>query len=282
MKKILVVDDDPTTRKLIQGLLEAQGYEVTTASDGFEAVRNINRTRFDLIVVDVWIPKMSGLDLLAGLRSLAKMPRAIVMTSDDTPETLLRAVREQAHRFIKKPIDAKVLLQEVETVLQLPELPPIEVLSGTPNWIELLVPCSVETAARIYDFLSKLETGLPDDVRESVGLAFRELLMNAVEWGGKLDPNRTVRISCLRSPRMVMYRIADPGKGFRFEGLEHSAVANPEDNPVHHVQVREEKGLRVGGFGIMMTRELVDELLYNEAQNDVVFIKYLTPPPATS
>jgi anti-sigma regulatory factor (Ser/Thr protein kinase) len=74
---------------------------------------------------------------------------------------------------------------------------------------------------------------------------------------------------------MLLYRIADPGQGFRFEGLAHSALANPPDRPTEHMAVREEKGLRPGGFGLLMTRQMVDELLYNEAQNEVVFVKYL-------
>ena len=89
-----------------------------------------------------------------------------------------------------------------------------------------------------------------------------------------MDPNRKVRIACLRTRRMVLYRIADPGPGFRLEELPHAAVSNP-DNPLLHVQVREEKGLRAGGFGILMTKSIVDELIYNEARNEVVFVKYL-------
>jgi anti-sigma regulatory factor (Ser/Thr protein kinase) len=123
--------------------------------------------------------------------------------------------------------------------------------------------------------MEKLDAGLPSDVRESIGRAFRELLMNAVEWGGHLDPNRNVRISCLRTKRMVLYRIADPGPGFSPEKLAHAAISNQDDQPVGHMQVREEKGLRPGGFGLLMTRALVDELIYNEAHNEVVFVKYL-------
>jgi anti-sigma regulatory factor (Ser/Thr protein kinase) len=100
------------------------------------------------------------------------------------------------------------------------------------------------------------------------------MLMNAVEWGGRLDPNRKVRISYLRARRMVLYRITDPGAGFNFEELSHAAVSySPGD--FTHLTVREDKGIRPGGFGILIAKEMVDELLYNEVQNDVVFIKYL-------
>lgn len=138
-----------------------------------------------------------------------------------------------------------------------------------------MAPCALEVADRIQTFMMQLEANLPDPVRESIGQAFRELLLNAIEWGGKLDPSRQVRISCLRARRMLLYRIADPGQGFDIERLSHAAISNPADNPIQHALVREEKGLRPGGLGLAITRSLVDELLYNEARNEVVFVKYL-------
>jgi anti-sigma regulatory factor (Ser/Thr protein kinase) len=141
--------------------------------------------------------------------------------------------------------------------------------------VELLVPCDRAAAERIHDFLMQLESDLPPEVRDAVGHAFRELLLNAVEWGGGLDPAKKVRISCLRARRLLIYRISDPGRGFRFEGLSHAAVTTSGEDPLRHAEVRESLGMRPGGFGILMARALVDELIYNEAQNEVVFVKYL-------
>ena len=128
----------------------------------------------------------------------------------------------------------------------------------------------------------KLEADLPDDLRNTIGLAFKELLLNAVEWGGKLDPNRKVRIAQVRSSRMLLYRVADPGPGFSFKGLTHAAVGQPADEPIAHTNVRDQLGIRPGGFGITMIRAIADELLYNEAQNEVIFIKYLTASAGVS
>ena len=72
-----------------------------------------------------------------------------------------------------------------------------------------------------------------------------------------------------------MYRIADPGDGFDIDKLRHAAIANPADSPLEHAINREEQGLRPGGLGLTTTLSLVDELIYNEARNEVVFIKYL-------
>ena len=276
MPRILVVDDDRTTRELLRLQLRSAGYTVETVGDGETALSRVRRKKFDLVLLDVWMPGMDGLAVLARLGEEPSKPRVVVMTADDTSETLLRAIRAQAYRFVTKPVEPRDLVKLVRATLDsTANVRPIEVVSARPDWVELVVPCEREAAERLQEFMSHLDTDLPADVRSSVGQAFRELLMNAIEWGGKLDPHQTVRISYLRARRMLLYRIADPGKGFSFEGLTHSALNNPPDQPIEHAIEREKKGLRPGGFGLLMARQTVDELLYNEAHNEVVFVKYL-------
>jgi CheY-like chemotaxis protein/anti-sigma regulatory factor (Ser/Thr protein kinase) len=277
MKNVLVVDDDRVTRHLLQSVLEKAGYAVSTAADGAEALERVRRAGAnapDLILLDVWMPGMSGLDVLTRLRELGLQPRVVVMTSDDTPETLLSALKSQALQFMPKPIDPGALIEAVAQALSKDATLGIEIVSSRPDWVELTVPCTRDAAARIEGFLAHLDADLTPEVRESVGYAFRELLLNAIEWGGKLDPSRKVRIACLRAKRMLLYRIADPGPGFRLEDLSHAAIAH-EGDPIAHMESREEKGLRPGGFGLMLVHAKVDELLYNEARNEVVFVKYL-------
>jgi CheY-like chemotaxis protein len=279
---ILVADDDRTTRFAISSMLRKAGYAVTAVKDGAEALRNIQRKPFDLAFLDIWMPELTGLEVLARVREGEAHPKIIMMTSDATPETLLRAIREQAYEYLTKPFPPKEAVDVAARVLKQNASPPIEVISAKPHWVELLIPCTREAAERIQSFLIKLEANLPDDLRNTIGLAFKELLLNAVEWGGKLDPNRKVRIAHVRSSRMLLYRVADPGPGFSFKGLTHAAVGQPADEPIAHVNVRDQLGIRPGGFGITMIRAMADELLYNEAQNEVIFIKYLTAPRPAS
>jgi CheY-like chemotaxis protein/anti-sigma regulatory factor (Ser/Thr protein kinase) len=275
MKQILIVDDDRTTLYVLQNLLNAAGYSTRTAMDGVEALTLLGAESFDLLLLDVWMPRMNGLEVLAQLRSRRRKPRVVVMTSDDTPETLLRAVREQAFKYVQKPVESATLLTAVRDALEMPEVPPIDVISARPEWLELIVPCTREAAERIQPLIARLDSNLAPEVREATAYAFRELLLNAIEWGGRLDPGRTVRIACLRSSRILMYRIADPGPGFNIDDLPHAAIGQSPDEPIAHMQVREEKGLRPGGFGLLTVRAKVDELIYNEKRNEVLFVKYL-------
>lgn len=275
-KQILIVEDDRALSHVLRELLRSAGFAAAVAANGASALKQLRQTTFDLVLLDIGLPGMNGLDILAQTRTQESPPKVIVMTADDTPETVLRAARAQAYQYIAKPTSPKTIVEMVERALAAPAAAlPIEVVSAKPDWVELLVPCDLQTAERIQSFLQQLDTDLPEEIRESVGTAFRELLLNAVEWGGRLDPKRKVRIAYLRARRMLLYRIADPGPGFRPEELEHAAVSNAPESPFKHARVREEKGLRPGGFGLLMTRAMVDELIYNEAHNEVVFVKYL-------
>src|SRR5438093_2128952 len=102
-KKHLIVNVDRALRHVLTSLLRGSGYTVVTAPDGEEALEQLAKKKFDLLLLDVGLPGISGLEVLARLRSRDAAPRVVVMTADDAPETLLRAVREQAFDYVAKP-----------------------------------------------------------------------------------------------------------------------------------------------------------------------------------
>ena len=274
-KTVLVVDDDRALNHVLVELLRRAGFDVSSATDGAAAAKSVERQAFDVVLLDINLPKMNGLEVLQRIRALKHAPKVLVMTADETPETVLSAVKDQAYRYISKPLKPKTVVELVEQMVREDEPALIEVISAKPDWVELLVPCRAEMAERLNSFLQTLNIHLPEEIQDSVEVAFRELLLNAMEWGGRFDPTRKVRIACIRSQRMLMYRIQDPGKGFKPETLTHAAINNAPDEPYAHIKVRDEQQLRPGGFGLLMTRVMVDELIYNEAHNEVIFVKYL-------
>src|SRR5580704_18237081 len=78
--------------------------------------------------------------------------------------------------------------------------PSIEVISAVPNWVELLIPCTRKSAETTQALVAKLEADLPHELIDSIRQALRELLLNAVEWGGKLDPSRKCALPACVTP----------------------------------------------------------------------------------
>ena len=276
--ELLVVDDDDATREGLSDLLNLAGFTVDVARTGAEALDKITQHDFKVVLLDVLLPEIGGLEILARCAAKPCAPKVVVMTGLGSTEIVLDALRGQAYDFLPKPIEPARLVEVVRRALSSGDtVREIEVVSARPDWVELVVPCTREAAERVQSFLHRLDADLPDETRDSVGLAFRELLLNGIEWGGQLDPTQKVRVSCVRTPRMVLYRIADPGPGFQFDRLSHAAVSHPAE-VIAHDDVRRAKGIRPGGFGLVLIRAIADELVYNERQNEVLFVKYLQEP----
>lgn len=150
----------------------------------------------------------------------------------------------------------------------------MEIVSSVAEWIELHVPSRFESISLLQELVNLLD--VDREISEAISYAFREMLSNAVEYGGRLDPAAHIEVRFVRLERAVICRIKDPGDGFDPARLDQAAINNPNHDPLRHVAVREAKGLRAGGFGIMLTRQLVDELVYNERHNELLFVKYLS------
>ncbi len=230
---VLVVDDDRAFRHVIASLLQKAGYTTDQTGDGADALARLRGAHVDLMLLDIGLPGLNGLEVLAEVRRTAMAPRIVMLTADDTPDTLLQAMRGQADRFVRKPVAPGRVIDVVKEVLATSPATtlPIQVVSARPEWVELVAPCSLDVADRIQEFVLHLDADLPEDVRESMAQAFRELLSNAIEWGGRLDPSQQVRISCLRTRRLRMYRIADPGDGFDIDSARPRGRLEPGRRP---------------------------------------------------
>jgi len=153
----------------------------------------------------------------------------------------------------------------------------IEVVSATPEWISIIARCDRKAADRLVQFLQEM-SDLPHPERENVATAFREMLLNAIEHEGNFDPNSYVEVAHVRTRRLVMCRIKDPGQGFSLDEIHHAAINNPSYDPIRHALFREAQGLRPGGYRVLLTKHLVEELVYSEKGNEVLLIRYLLPP----
>jgi DNA-binding NarL/FixJ family response regulator/anti-sigma regulatory factor (Ser/Thr protein kinase) len=273
--RLLVIDGDPVVHEQVAGVLQHEGMTIQDAFNQREALERLRAVKFDLVVAGQGNNGFDGLNLMRRMRSL--QPRArIIVTGDADRSRIVRAIREHAYAYFHRPIQGAQLSDMVQQALDSRAWKDdIRVISARPEWITLDVRCKFDAAERTTHFLREMVADLPVQTREDVGAAIRELLMNAVEHGGHSNPRKRARASLLRTARSVIVHIHDPGTGFSLDFLPHAAISNPADSPIKHVEVRAGEGKRPGGFGILMTRNMVDELLYNERGNAVLFVKYL-------
>jgi CheY-like chemotaxis protein/anti-sigma regulatory factor (Ser/Thr protein kinase) len=276
---VLLAEDNQPSREIYHTVLEEAGYRVIDAADGTAALDLLGKEAVDLLLTDVTMPGMTGIQLLERARELRPDLRAIVMTGHEISEAVVGALRNRACEFLSKPFDARELVETVRMALERDIDSQIEVISDRRDWIELRVPCNLAAVEPIQRFLSHLHEHIPKETRDAVGAVFRELLNNAIEHGGKCDPSKRVEIKYIHLKRAILYSIKDPGEGFDIKDIEHAAFANPPDEPTRHMQVRQELGLRPGGFGIMLASQVIDELVYNEKHNELIFVKYIDEQP---
>ncbi|MBV8068913.1 MAG: response regulator [Acidobacteriaceae bacterium] len=278
VSRILIVDDDPDIHRLLAAALQNESYVIEDRYDGIEALALLQNQPFDLVITDVRMPGMDGLELLRRIHEVRPAAKVLVMTAESTPATVIRSLRDQALGYLSKPFSLDAVAQAVACAVTAPPAQgDIEVLSAIPQWIALRLRCKLDVPDRLIPFLRELVTELPAQEREDVGAAFRELLMNAIEHGGGSDPDKTVRVDYIRTARAMVYKILDPGLGFSFDDLPHAAISNQPDAPCQHFEIRNKLGMRPGGFGILLTRSLADELIYNEKGNEVLLIKHVKP-----
>jgi len=274
---LLVFDADPAVHQLLGDVLKRAVPSIQDVYDRREALACLRHTHCDLVLAGQGHNDgLDGIKLLRHVRNLQPEARVIVAGSQD-PKGVLRAIRERAYSYFHKPIAESLLFDMVQQALEAKATwrDDIKVVSARPEWTTLDVRCKMEAAERTTHFIREMLVDLPPLTREDIATACRELLMNGIEHGGKSDPRKRVRLSLLRTSRSVIGYVADPGRGFSLDLLPHAAISNPEDSPIRHVEVRAEQGQRPGGFGILMTRNMVDDLLYNERGNAALFVKYL-------
>jgi DNA-binding NarL/FixJ family response regulator len=273
--RLLVIDPDRSAHESLRAMLDGEGRAIDDAFGRSDAEESLRAASFDVVVAGQGSNGFDGLRIARRVRALQPDAR-VILTGDSAPNHVLGALRAKVFGYCHNPPPEGPLLDLVSQAMGAAGWQnDILVVSAIPQWITLDIRCKMEAGDRSTYFLRELQADLDPHVRDDVAGAFRELLYNAIEHGGKYNPRKRVRVNLIRTAKAVIVQIHDPGKGFSMNALPHAAISNPEDSPIRHVEVRAEAGQRPGGFGILMTRNLVDELIYNERGNSSMFVKYL-------
>ncbi|MBI1870694.1 MAG: response regulator [Chlamydiae bacterium] len=116
-KHVLIVDDEEQICRIIQKVLSREGYLTTTAFSGEEALKQLKRTPVDLVVVDLKMPSMDGLEMLKQAHKFQKKLRAILLTAYGTASSAREAMNLDVYDFLTKPFDNQLLKKVVREAL---------------------------------------------------------------------------------------------------------------------------------------------------------------------
>lgn len=275
VKTALLIGQDPDIEGLLRRVLSPRSWTFQQVSDNAAALLLAQKRSFDLILTSQKTSGQEDIELLRKIRRVRPHTRLIILTPEGTPADVIESMRERAFSYFSGPFSMDALAAIISMAIDGPCWDDgIEVISATPEWIRLLVRCDLKSVERVLQFLDEYAE-LPDPERHDVAVASREMLLNAIEHGGNFDPTERVEIGYVRARHMVTCRISDPGPGFTLDEIPHASVANPPDDPISHLSYREAQGMRPGGFGVLLTQALVDDLIYSQDGNEVILVKYI-------
>jgi two-component system nitrogen regulation response regulator NtrX len=122
MNSILIIDDEPSIRTILQEIFEDEGYTVFTAGDGFEGLHILKTTTIELVLLDIWLPKMGGIDVLKEIKKEFTEIEVIVISGHANVDMAVNAIKIGAFDFIEKPLDMDRVLNLTRNALRLEKL----------------------------------------------------------------------------------------------------------------------------------------------------------------
>jgi len=288
---ILVVDDSPTQLRQIQFLLEREGFVVQSAADGVQATASIEDNMPMLVVTDLQMPEMNGLELVASLKETIPSLPVILTTSQGSEEIASQALKAGAASYVpKRELNDTLIpvLQQVMAVNKAAKSIPKVVKNAIESNITLEV---TNDEAQIPDIISRLELPMveldlfDEGERMQIAMALDEALLNAMIHGNlevsselrqsddgapyvnmiakrkKEAPynERKVTIKLEASNDQVTFTIRDDGPGF-----DAAALRDPTDP---------ENIERAGGRGLLLINAFMDEVSHNELGNEIRMVK---------
>lgn len=290
MRKILVVDDSKTQLAQIQYMLESEGHETSTAADGKQAMERIRESDFAVVLTDLHMPEMNGLELVRELQEQRPGLPVVLMTADGSEEIAVEALQSGAASYLPKSSLMNDLISTVDEILQaaearLAEEKGFNALESMETRFVLnhdlaLIPGVVAMVEHDINRVCQLDEG----TMLRMTTAYREALVNAIEHGNleldselregdgqeyhalgherrKQEPykSRKVTVTSRISRTEVGLTIEDEGPGF-----DPSVIPDPTDP---------ENLIRASGRGLMLIQTFMDSVKHNDRGNEITLVK---------
>jgi DNA-binding response OmpR family regulator len=270
-RTVLIVDDERDTNDILASLVQARDFEPIQLFEGAQVAAAVREHTPDVILLDLMLPDADGFaicDQLKRNRETNLIPIIMVTALHDAKHRAA-GVRVGANGYLTKPFTPEQLFEVIDGAMAWRHE---HENRGTTGEINFDIRSEATYLQQANDMLADLfaHTSLTDRQLKDLKQAVMEMGGNAIEWGHRKNAELVLQITYRIDPEAVTLIIRDQGPGFNPTKLPHAAS---DEDPIGHLDVRNELGIREGGFGIMLARGLVDEFRYNDKGNEVTLIK---------
>ena len=275
-RTVLIVDDERDVNDLLASLVAARGFEAIQRFAGATVLDDVRTVRPDLILLDLMLPDSDGFEICEQLKRNREtnLVPVVMVTALNDPTHRLSGVRVGANGYLTKPFLPSQLFEAIDQAMSWRDE---HANRGTTGEINFDVRSEVSYLQQVNDMLADLYHHTPLTERQIKDLkqVVMEMGGNAIEWGNRKNADLLVRITYRIDPEKVTLIIRDQGPGFNPTVVPHAAS---DEDPIGHLDIRNELGIREGGFGIMLARGLVDDFQYNDKGNEVTLVKRFQRP----
>ncbi len=274
-RNVLIVDDERDTNDILASLVQARDFTPVQLFSGESVPDAVREHRPDLILLDLMLPDVDGFAICERLkrdRETNLIPIILVTALNDAHHRL-SGVRVGANGYLTKPFTPDQLFAAMDQALAWRSE---HFDYGTMGEINFDIRSEPTYLAQTNDLLADLYAHSPLTERQVKDLKQVVLEMggNAIEWGHRKNADLVLRITYRIDQEKITLVIRDQGPGFNPKQVPHAAS---DEDPIGHLDIRNELGIREGGFGIMLAKGLVDEFKYNDKGNEVTLIKRFEP-----
>jgi anti-sigma regulatory factor (Ser/Thr protein kinase)/ActR/RegA family two-component response regulator len=277
--RVLLIGKDGPIEGTIEQALTGLDCSFARAHGSADALRQLRETPFAVVITDPDSSMREDLALLDEIRHVRPGVRVIMLASEGTPEELIEALRQRTFLCQVAPFKSREIARYAVSAIKADDpADGIDVISANRSWISIRMNCSILNADRLTAFFNQFRKTVPDPAPEEMMIAFEEILNNAIEHGAHNDPSKLIEVAAVRTARAFVFYVSDPGKGFRQDAIPHAAISYAPAYVTRHLEVRDAAGMRPGGYGMLLAKGIVDELIYSDVGNEVLLIKHMDVP----
>ena len=274
MSRILMIDPEAFLLEALRDSPLLAGHDLVAAAGDVDALRRLRAETFDVVITSPSTTVEEDLVLLDEVRQIRPGARSVVLTGRASQASVLAALSARVFAVFSRPFDAGEIAAMVSgAVASEPGHDGILILSAVPDWLAVRLDCSLLTAERLLAYIAELRTEVPDADREGLLLAYREVLLSAIEHGAGRASGKLVDVAAVRTQRALVYYVKDPGRGFDVPRLP-AGIA--DDGAVLAELIRsKDESSQAEAYRLLVARTIVDEMFYNERADEVVLIKHV-------